>query len=1222
MASLKEFEMMFHLNAELGGNFSSAFIKAQKEINALGQEITAANKLTSDISAFQKQQGAVDASGKKLEVLRQQYDNIQREMNETGNASSDLQNKLLAKQLQIDKTSASLQSQTARLEQMRSALQAAGINTDELDNKIKDLTDQVNALKKKQEEAADEADNFGSRASAAFGVVGQAIAAAGIAVALKKIAEWYGECIEVSMEFESAMTNISKTTDMSYDELEEMANAVQKLSTEIPITTEELAAVAETAGQLGIAKDNLLDFSTIMSMLATATTMTADEAATMLAQFANITRMNPAYYSNLASAIVDLGNNYATTEQKITEMSQGIAASASLAGMSEADMVGLSAAVTSLGIETQAGSTSMSKLISTLMTAVETGEGLTDYARIANMSADEFSTAWGKNAVGALQAFVTGLADTERNGKSATVVLSELGITEARMQRMVLSLANSGDLLNRTVATANTAWAENNALTAEAEKRYATTQSQLTLMQNSYNNLKVTVGDQFTPELQKLYAISGDVMSELAEFVERNPELMKAATIFIAAIGAGTVALTGYAAVAKGVKALNLTTLFTGPAGAVVGAIAGIAALTAAIVGITAAMDNEQKEILELNASSREEYYHLQDLKEEYAEVSQEMGENSDEALYLAWQIEELNNTYEAGKRTLSEYIEECEALNDRLTEVLDSNRKTYEEVGHSEGTTLSLLHRLEELASQTDKTVATQEEMRAIVAELNEIVPDLAFSYEDVADGMGDWGSAIEMAVKAQAATERYKAAQEGMVDAYNVMYDAEKGLGDLRAEQALALAEYERQYAIYESQRSAHLNWVGSGGRGNNPYEDSMNKAKAAYKAAEEAADSYGEQIADLESTHKQAAGSYEEYKEALADYAEATFSAEDGAAALNERIAAATAQMTALARAYTEAYNAALESVQGQYALWDEAAEVVATSAGTINTALESQITYWQDYNSNLQALTDRSSEIEGLSEMIASFADGSSESVNAVAGMATATDEELVAMVENWNELQEAQKLVADGLADIEADFTATMDRLQNDLAADIEAMDLGEDAAESGKATIQGFIDGAIDMLPEVQTAFSQLAAAAKIALSVSGETYGTYAMPGRGYASGTENARRGFALVGEKGPELVYFGGGEQVLNADETAALWRMEREMQPVVAAHQSSQVHVMSAEAGDRGANIVPVSVQNVFHIEGNASQETIDRLREYGDQLKSTIVETIEEYEEDRARRAYR
>ena len=97
----------------------------------------------------------------------------------------------------------------------------------------------------------------------------------------------------------------------------------------------------------------------------------------------------------------------------------------------------------------------------------------------------------------------------------------------------------------------------------------------------------------------------------------------------------------------------------------------------------------------------------------------------------------------------------------------------------------------------------------------------------------------------------------------------------------------------------------------------------------------------------------------------------------------------EINALVTAYTEAYDAALESISGQYQLWDEAAGVVATSAGTINSALESQITYWQDYNANLQTLTERSADIEGLSEMIASFADGSEESVNAIAGMAGAT-----------------------------------------------------------------------------------------------------------------------------------------------------------------------------------------------------------------------------------------
>ncbi|MDD2296806.1 MAG: phage tail tape measure protein, partial [Sphaerochaetaceae bacterium] len=368
MASRKEYEMLFQLNAQLGGSYNSTFRNAQGAIASMQKEIAALSKTQSDISAYQKQQGAVEASQKKLEMLQQQYDNIQKEMAETGSYSSALENKLLTKQQQIDKTTASLSDQTAKLEHMRTALADAGVNTADLTGETARLGEQIDNVRTRQEEAADEANNFGSTASAAFGAVGQAIVAAGIAVALKEIADYYAVCIQASMEFESAMTGVAKTTDLSKDELLVMGEEIKSLSTDIPITTTELAGLGEVAGQLGIAKENLLDFSTVMSMLATATTMTADEGATLLAQFANITQMDPSYYSNLASTIVSLGNNYATTEQKITEMSQGIAASASLAGMSEADMVALSAAVTSLGIETQSGSTSMSRLISTLMT--------------------------------------------------------------------------------------------------------------------------------------------------------------------------------------------------------------------------------------------------------------------------------------------------------------------------------------------------------------------------------------------------------------------------------------------------------------------------------------------------------------------------------------------------------------------------------------------------------------------------------------------------------------------------------------------------------------------------------------------------------------------------------------------------------------------------------------------------------------------------------------
>ncbi len=328
----------------------------------------------------------------------------------------------------------------------------------------------------------------------------------------------------------------------------------------------------------------------------------------------------------------------------------------------------------------------------------------------------------------------------------------------------------------------------------------------------------------------------------------------------------------------------------------------------------------------------------------------------------------------------------------------------------------------------------------------------------------------------------------------------------------------------------------------------------------------------------------------------------------------------EINALVTAYTEAYDAALESISGQYQLWDEAAGVVATSAGTINSALESQITYWQDYNANLQTLTERSADIEGLSEMIASFADGSEESVNAIAGMAGATDEQLETMVANWQTLQTEQEAAAGSVADLKTDFTATMDELQAELAADIEAMDLGAEAAESGKATIQGFIDGAVGMLPQVTAAYNRVAAAARAALSASG-TGTAGSIPG--YAVGTQSAAPGFALVGENGPELVYFNGGEQVMTAEETAAM-RESMEIQAITFAPQLLEalhaIHgdgALSAEPG-AGSGAGSVELQIVFQINGSASSETVEALREYGDEFAERVLEVIEEAEYDRRR----
>ena len=467
-----------------------------------------------------------------------------------------------------------------------------------------------------------------------MGGIASALSAVGIMEGLESIYSTLQECAEAAIEFESAMTGVSKTTDMSASELEEMSAAVMKLSTEIPVTTTELANVMEVAGQLGISKDNLLDFSTTMSQLATATTMTADEAATMLAQFANITQMDPSNYSNLASAVVDLGNNYATTEQKIVEMGQGIAASGSLAGMSEADMMGLSAAVTSLGIETAAGSTSMSKLISQINMAVETGDGLDQFASVAGMSATQFAQAWGDDAANALATFVTGLNDVERNGASATVILSELGITETRMQRMILSLAGSGDLMANAIRDANSAFAQNTALSAEAEKRYATTESRLTMLSNAANNVKISIGDALTPVIGGFAEGLTGILEPMAEFIEQNPAIVQGITAFVTVLGVAAGAVAAYTAATKLAAAANLlfggsipgVGIILGLAAGIAGLVTGIGFLSDAIHDANPSFEELDAQFDDLNAKAKEQQAII-DLAEEYKALSKEIAD-------------------------------------------------------------------------------------------------------------------------------------------------------------------------------------------------------------------------------------------------------------------------------------------------------------------------------------------------------------------------------------------------------------------------------------------------------------------------------------------------------------------------------------------------------------------------------------------------------------------
>lgn len=348
--------------------------------------------------------------------------------------------------------------------------------------------------------------------------------------------------IDAAIDYESAFTGVRKTVDATDEQFASLYNSILDLSTEIPATAEEIAGIAEVAGQLGIKTNDLMNFTEVMVNLGESTNLSAEEAASALAKFANITGMSADDYERLGSVIVDLGNNFATTEADIVNMAMRLASTGEITGLSQSQMMAVATALNSVGIEAEAGGSAFSKLLKKVQLAVETGSSdLSKFASVSNMSVSEFKELWGKDAVAAIGAFTEGLNDTERNGKSAVAVLDDLDIKEVRMSNTILALSGASGLLTDTVNTANKAWDENTALQKEAATRYETLESKIQIVKNELHNVAITFGEDLMPYVEK----GTEKIKDLAKWFGNLDESQRKTVIRFAAIvtGAGPLLL-------------------------------------------------------------------------------------------------------------------------------------------------------------------------------------------------------------------------------------------------------------------------------------------------------------------------------------------------------------------------------------------------------------------------------------------------------------------------------------------------------------------------------------------------------------------------------------------------------------------------------------------------------------------------------------------------------
>lgn len=343
-----------------------------------------------------------------------------------------------------------------------------------------------------------------------------------------------------AMNYETAFTGVRKTVDGTESELAELSEGLRELALTIPVSAEELANLAAVGGQLGVPVDKIEKFTETIAALGVATNLSGEEGASALARIINVTGEDMDNVDKIGSVIVALGNNFATTESEIADMTERLGKFGNTVGMDAAAVLGYAAALSSMGIAADAGGSSLGRIWLDMETAAEKGGAALDaYAEYAGTTAESFRKAWQENASEAFRSVIQGLKEAE----NLTLALEDLGINDVRQVQSMMALVNGYDTLTRSLELSAEAYQENNALNKEASAAYATTANQVQLAKNSLVEMGISVGNLLLPTVS-------NVANGVGSFAERLANMDETTQASLVTIGKGVVLLGAFSKVA------------------------------------------------------------------------------------------------------------------------------------------------------------------------------------------------------------------------------------------------------------------------------------------------------------------------------------------------------------------------------------------------------------------------------------------------------------------------------------------------------------------------------------------------------------------------------------------------------------------------------------------------------------------------------------------------
>lgn len=568
-----------------------------------------------------------------------------------------------------------------------------------------------------------------------------------------------------AVQFEDNFANVKKTVDGTPEQLEDIRQKIIQMSTTgvnghsaIPQTTAELNELAAAGGQLGITTDNIVDFTEVMAQMGSATNLAGEEGAATLARFQNVMGVGQNEIRNIGSAIVDLGNHSATTESEIASMALRMGKYGSSVRMSAADVLGYSAALSSLGIEAQMGGSAIGRTWLSIEKAVANGgEGLKAFAKYSGKSAKEFKEQWNTDSSGAFNGLLKGLQSAE----NLTVALDDLGINNTQDIQAMMALVNGYDLVTESVNRSNTAYKENTALQEEFDAKAETTASKLSVAKNNVVEIARSFGDLMLPTIVDVSNGVSQYTQKIASMDDAQKKNIITAGATVVAMGAITKGSTGLIKWAGNtVEAVgNIKKAFSAggalakfaPTLASIGAVAGPAVLSlGAMATATVVLYKAARKYEEYSKDWSRGGNELSDKTKTYADAARDL--NS-----LQWELRNLQqvvNNPDTDETTLQQSKQRIEEIKNLLAEKYNMDISVND--------------------AELDEAIEKMKRVNYLEAKQN--IPDLTDygnnkkdDYEDAKSSRELYNENVEGIKKQQQATADYRSELLMLKDAYD---------------------------------------------------------------------------------------------------------------------------------------------------------------------------------------------------------------------------------------------------------------------------------------------------------------------------------------------------------------------------------------------------------------------------------------------------------------------